>query len=338
MKDDRKPARLEDVAAEAGLSPAAVSRYLSGKLSLPAATSERIDEAVRKLAYKPNPHASGLSRGRADAIGLVVPDIANPFFARLAAEIEREVDALGLALVLGVTLNRAGRELEYIERLRRNHVDSLIFMTNHVGTARLAREINAARSVVLVDEDIAGTNVPKVFCDNERGGYLATRHLIEAGHRRLGFVGGPMGMYTNTLRLGGYRKAIRESGPGTESVFESFNDYTREGGRLATQELLASASGATALFYTSDAALLGGLEILGSAMVSVPGTMSLISFDDVEPLSLLHPPVTAIHQPLAEMGRRSVKAVLGHSSLTRSSEDLVPISLVIRESVKAPTL
>ena len=190
VKDDRKPARLEDVAAEAGLSPAAVSRYLSGKLSLPAATSERIDEAVRKLAYKPNPHASGLSRGRADAIGLVVPDIANPFFARLAAEIEREVDALGLALVLGVTLNRAGRELEYIERLRRNHVDSLIFMTNHVGTARLAREINAARSVVLVDEDIAGTNVPKVFCDNERGGYLATRHLIEAGHRRLGFVGG----------------------------------------------------------------------------------------------------------------------------------------------------
>ena len=174
-----KVAKLSDVSEAAGLSLAAVSRYLGGKLSLPPDTASRIDAAVKKMNYRPNPHARNLSRGRSDVIGLVIPDIANPFFARLAAEIEGAVDQQGYGLVLCVTLNRPGREREYIERLRRDYVDGLIFMTNHAGTKGLAQAINDAAKVVLLDEDVEGTKTDKIFCENEQGGYLAARHLLE---------------------------------------------------------------------------------------------------------------------------------------------------------------
>ena len=129
-----------------------------------------------------------------------------------------------------------------------------------------------------------------------------------AGHRRLAFIGGPEGMITTRERLAGYRRAIREVGPSAESVAEFFGRYTSEHGRVATEQLLASGTTATAIFYTSDAALLGGLEVLRRTGRHVPDDVSVVSFDDVEPLNLFAPPITAVRQPLAEMGQRA-KAV-----------------------------
>jgi LacI family transcriptional regulator len=333
-----KVAKLQDVAAEAGLSVSAISRYLGGTLSLPPQTAARIDAAVRKLNYRPNPHARSLSRGRSDVIGLVIPDIANPFFARLAAEIEAAVDVQGYGVVLCVTLNRPGRELEYLERLRLNYVDGLIFMTNHAGTRGLARAINGARNVILVDEDVVGAKVHKVFCDNEHGGYLGARHLIEAGHRRIAFVGGLEGLLTTRERLAGYRRAIREGGPNVASVVEFFGPYTTPYGRMATESLLSAHPEATGIFYSSDAALLGGLEIMQRRGRRVPDELSVVTFDDVEPLHLMAPPITAVRQPLAEIGRRSVDAVLrpDRSRPEGSTVERLPVSLVVRSSVAAP--
>ncbi|HUA76943.1 MAG TPA: LacI family DNA-binding transcriptional regulator, partial [Acetobacteraceae bacterium] len=157
-------ARIRDVAAAAAVSPAAVSRYLNGTLTLTRETAERIERAVRRLDYRPNPHARRLSLGRSETIGLVLPDIANPFFARLAAAIEEAADRARLGLVLSATLNRQGRELDYIERMRSNHVDGLIFVTNHTDDGTLRRALNAAPGVILIDEDVPGAAVPKVFC------------------------------------------------------------------------------------------------------------------------------------------------------------------------------
>ena len=122
---------LKDVAKAAGVSAATISRFLNGSLELPAATRQRIERAVERLGYAPNPHARRLSRGRSDAIGLVVPDIANPFFATLVAAIEEEAASRGLAVSLYATLNRTGREVAYLSLLDRNHVDGLVFVTNH---------------------------------------------------------------------------------------------------------------------------------------------------------------------------------------------------------------
>jgi LacI family transcriptional regulator len=331
-------AKLRDVSEAAGLSVAAVSRYLGGTLSLPPDTAARIDAAVKKLNYRPNPHARSLSRGRSDVIGLVIPDIANPFFARLAAEIEGAVDQQGYGLVLCVTLNRPGREREYIERLRRNYVDGLIFMTNHAGTKGLAQAINDAGKVVLLDEDVEGARTDKIFCENERGGYLAARHLLEAGHRRIAFIGGPKSMLTGRERLAGYRRAIREAGPGAESVAELFGPYSAEFGRIASERLIAEKSPATGIFFGSEEPLLGAFETFSGHGLRAPEDLSVVTFDDVGPLRFLSPPVTAVRQPLAEMGQRAVAAVLrARSDDGQTLVERLPVTLVVRASVSAPS-
>jgi LacI family transcriptional regulator len=328
-------AKLRDVADAASVSVAAVSRYLGGTLALPQATSARIDAAVRRLDYRPNPHARNLSRGRSEMLGLVVPDIANPFFARMAAEIEAAADLQGYGLLLCVTLNKIDREFEYLERLRRNHIDGLVFMTNRPGTRRLTRVINEVRGVVLLDEDVPGSKVHKIFCENERGAYLAARHLLEAGHRLIAFIGGPKTMLTTRERLAGYRRAIRETGPDAVSVGECFGPYTTEFGRSAAEDLFGRSRTPTAIFASSDEALIGTLEAVSAAGRRVPTDLSVVTFDDVGPLHLFSPPITAIRQPLAEMGRRSVEAVLMGDAGDVLVERL-PVSLIMRASVSAP--
>ena len=173
-------ANLEDVANAAGVSKTTVSRFLNGSLVLPKKTAGQINAAIETLNYQPNPHARRLSLGRTDTIGLIVPDIATPFFSTFVAAIEAEADARGKTLVLHATLNRRDRELSYIDLVRQGHADGLIFITNHVCDAGLATKINSAGPCVVVDEDVAGANVIKV--ESPGGDYA--RHVAT---RRNGF-------------------------------------------------------------------------------------------------------------------------------------------------------
>jgi Bacterial regulatory proteins, lacI family/Periplasmic binding proteins and sugar binding domain of LacI family len=176
-----RSATLSDVAKAAKLSPTTVSRHLNGSINLPEDTVRRIDAAIAALRYRPNPHARSLGRGRSDTIGLVIPDIANPFFAKLAAAVEIAADTSGLGVMLCSTFNRQARELDYIDRLRKNFVDGLLFATNHVDDGALAASVNASSGVVLVDEDIPGSRGPKVFC-GQRTGWSSCRR-VPAGRR-----------------------------------------------------------------------------------------------------------------------------------------------------------
>ncbi len=327
-------ARIRDVAAAAAVSPAAVSRYLNGTLTLTRETAERIERAVRRLDYRPNPHARRLSLGRSETIGLVLPDIANPFFARLAAAIEEAADRARLGLVLSATLNRQGRELDYIERMRSNHVDGLIFVTNHTDDGTLRRALNAAPGVILIDEDVPGAAVPKVFCDNEEGGFLAGRHLLATGHRRIGFIGGPSGLMSTRERRAGLGRAVAQV-PGAMVVWESFGPYTLAEGARAGAALLESAPGVTAIFAGSDELVLGLLPVLREAGLGVPKDISIVGFDDIGPLHLLDPPVSAIRQPVSDIGERAV-ALLSSDTADPPPCERLPVRLVERNSVAPP--
>ncbi len=331
---NKAPARLRDVAAAAGVSAAAVSRYLNRLLSLPPETAARIDAAIRQLDYRPNPHARRLSLGRAETIGLVVPDIANPFFAQLAAAVEEAADAAGLALDLHATLNRPGRELAYLERMRRARLDGVIFVTNHGAQDALVRAIHDCERVVLIDEDVPGTKVPKVFCDNRRGGWLAGRHLLAAGHRRIGFIGGPDDVMSARERLGGLQRAVFEHGPPAAVTAILHGPYSVAHGMAAAAALLAAEPRPTAVFASSDEIVLGLLAVLRERRIDVPRRLSVVAFDDVSPLDLFDPPLTAVRQPVARIGRRAVELVTA-SDFTASVERL-PVKLIVRASVAAP--
>ena len=329
-------ATVKDVAALAEVSVTAVSRYLNAGLTLPPNTAGRIDSAVRHLDYRPNRLARSLSLGRSDTIGLVVPEISNPFFAHLAAAVEEAAEAEGLGLLLCATLNRLDRELDYLERLRSHQVDGLIFLTNHGDDGRLAERIAALPGIVLIDEDVAGTEVPKLFCDNAQGGRLAGDHLLAAGHRSLGLVGGPDGLFSSSERRAGLQAAA-DAAPGASLDWSIAGPHTPEQGRAAAAAWLALADRPTGLFIGSGTLLAGFLEAVREAGVDVPADVSLVAFDDVGPLHLFNPPITAIRQPVAAFGRRGVALLRGRLRGEPVGPPVrLPVELVVRQSVSPP--
>ena len=329
-------ASLKDVAQAAGVSVTTVSRFLNGTLDLPDRTRTAVEAAILALNYLPNPHARSLSRGRSDTIGLVIPDVATPFFATLVAAVEAEADRRGLGLTLHATLNRKEREQSYLQAVRRNRVDGLIFITNHPDDGSLAAAINASGQVVILDEDVAGTSVPKLFCDNDLGGYLAGRHLAEAGHRRVLFIGAADAMLSGTRRFAGFRRAMSETW-GTDARIERYEgDYSAEFGRASAHRLLAADPKVTAVLATSDEITIGVLEVLNAAGVRVPQDLSLVGFDDVGPLHLFAPAVTAVRQPVRALGIRALALLLDTDWTDPGNlppEEILPVTLIMRNSV-----
>lgn len=331
---------VKDVAAHANVSAATVSRFLNGTLELPEQTSDRITNAIKALNYQPNPYARRLSLGRSDTIGLVVPEIANPFFATFVAAVEEIADQKKLTVSLHATLNRSGREIEYLKMLGRKHLDGLIFVTNHRDHyGELAALINETQKVVVVDEDVPDANVPKLFGDNEQGGYLAGRHLLERRHRRILFVGGPEGMLSTSRRFSGLQRAMAENALEGQHLTAYYGDYTVEAGRRAALRFLDSGRPATAIFASSDEVAIGMLEVFRSRGISIPDDVSLIGFDDVGPLHLFEPALTAIRQPVAALGKRALSILLDTDWQERTpsvDETLLPVELIERESVASP--
>lgn len=154
---------LKTVAQEAGVSTTTVSRYLNGTLELPKATRDRIDAAVIKLNYHPNPHARRLSLGRSDTIAVILPDIANPFFAKLAAAIELAATSHNSMVLLHATFNKRDRELEALKRASQNRVDGVVFVTNRTPEPEVARQLNEFSRAVILDEDVPAA-LRRVFC------------------------------------------------------------------------------------------------------------------------------------------------------------------------------
>lgn len=330
-----KRVTLGQVATAANLSAAAVSRYLSGSLTLPDETRRRIDRAVQELGYRPHHHARSLSRGRSDAIGLVMPDIDNPFFSKLAAAVERAADARGLALMLCSTSNKPAREIKYVETLGVGVVDGLLFATNHHDAdGALATAINDAARIVIVDEDVPGTTVSKIFSDNCQGGQLAGRHMIEAGHRRLAYIGGPCDLMSAQERAEGLHLAVRDAGTDAAVVAELYGDYTTQHGMQAMDEILAMTGGPTAVFAGSDEILIGILRVAAARGITVGADLSIVTFDDAGPLELMAPPITAIRQPIEAIGERALELML--AAIEGNAAPVVerlPVELVVRRSV-----
>ncbi len=328
-------ARVKDVAAAANVSAAAVSRYLNGKLTLPQGTADRIDAAITRLQYQTNPHARRLSLGRSETLGLVVPDIANPFFAILADAIQQAAEAEGFEVLIAATRNRLERELAALDRFGQQRTEGILFVTNHADDGTLARRFDPHHPVVLLDEDIAGTTAPKLFVANETGGRLAAEHLLAHGHRRLGILGGPPGLMSGLERHRGFRTALAAAG--AELVFEDHGDYSVNAGRLGAHRMLSMARPPTAVFATSDATVLGLLDATRMRGVAVPGALSVVGFDDIGPWHLLDPPLTAIRQPVEDLGRGGVKLLLAAMRGTATPDaSRLPVELISRGTVARP--
>ena len=330
-------ATLHDVALSAGVSKTTVSRYLNKSIELPAGTIARIDAAIAKLDYRPNLMARHLSTGKTEAIGLVVPEIREPFFAELASAVEDEADRNGYTIFISSTRSDRAREIASLNRLRDHHVDGLILLTNTPDDGSLAKLIGKRRNVVLLDEDIPNVSVPKVFVENEAGARLATQHLIEHGHRAIGYLGGPLGLLSSEERYTGFRQALAAAGLSETPEHVRRGSFSPDFARLAVLDILRSKTPPTAIFASSDYLALGAIAGLRQAGVDVPRKMSLIAFDDTPVGALLTPALTAIRQPIEALGRAGFQAL--YAQLNRKSAPKLtrlPVELIERDSVATP--
>jgi LacI family transcriptional regulator len=332
-----KTSTIRDVAEHANVSKATVSRYLNGSLTLPPDTAQRIDAAIVELNYRQNSLARRLSLGSSETIGLAMPDVANPFFAEIADEVELAASERGFGLSLCITRNELKRESLYLSWLDTQHLDGLILVSNRPDDGSLRELIGQRRNIVLIDEDIPGTDVPKVFVDNVQGGYLATRHLIRAGHKRIGHVSGPQTLFTVQERFEGYRRALAEAHIEFDADLVRFGSYERHFGETALADLLALADAPTAIFASSDYLAVGMLEALRDRGIEVPRDMSIVGFDDMEFTSLLMPPISTLRQSARELGRKGVEMLLARlSGEAPSTVHRLPVRLIERASVAPP--
>jgi LacI family transcriptional regulator len=332
--------KLKDVARESGLSVAAVSRFLNGRIVLPEETQRRITEAARKLNYVPNAIARRLSAGTSETLGLITTDISYSFFADIASAAEAEAAALGYNLAIFNSRNELSREMKLLSRIADHQIDGALLLTNHPGTTELAELVERLGRVVLIDEDVPGATCPRVFADNERGGRLAARHFLDLGHRRVAFVGGPMGMISVEERRRGFAAELAAGGVQLDPASVLNGPFSEQFGQAALRALLSLPSPPTAIFTGADVLAFGMLRAARTAGMRVPQDFSLVSFDDTSLSDLLNPPLTTVRQSPAEFGRRGVRLLVDviEGTPVDPSQTRVSVELVVRGSTAAPRM
>ncbi len=329
-------ATLRDVARRAGVSIATVSYVLNGTRSVSPEVEARVREAVRALQYRPNRLARGLRRKRTHVIGLVVPDSANPFFAEIARGMEDLSFAHDHSVILCNSDGDPAKEQRYLGVLIEQQVDGIALVSAHATPAHLSMLRQRRIPFVVVDRDLPGLEADCVLADNFQGGYLATRHLLERGHRRIACIAGPSELTPSADRVRGYRRALEEAGIRPREVWVQRGDFRAESGYEAARFFLSLPAKVrpTAIFACNDLMAIGAMRAIGEAGLSIPDDIALVGFDDILLASYVIPPLTTVAQPTYEMGRMA-----GDLLLRRLGEPdrpparlILPVRLVVRQS------
>jgi DNA-binding LacI/PurR family transcriptional regulator len=301
---------IADVAAHAGVGAGTVSRVLNDSPRVSAATRARVLAAIEQLDYRPNPLARGLSRGRCQTIGAVVPWFTHASAVERLRGVVAVLDRSRYDLVLFNVESPLHRDEHFAALTRRDRADGLLVVSLPPPPDSLERLGEAGVPVVLLDA--RGRGVPRVVTDDVEGGRVATRHLVELGHERIAFIGddpqNPLGFVSSSQRERGYREVMREAGLRVRPGYVRHGPHVRAVARCRTEELLARKDRPTAIFAASDAQALGVLEAVRAAGLDVPEDMSVVGFDDIEVSS--YAGLTTVRQPLYESGRVAATLLL----------------------------
>ncbi|MFJ8469219.1 LacI family DNA-binding transcriptional regulator [Streptomyces swartbergensis] len=336
MAANRRPT-LADVAREVGVSAKTVSRVLNEDGPASPETREQVLAAVAKLGFQPNLMARNIRVGGPDTtIGLVIPDLGNPFFGAVARSIEDTVRERGLTLLMGSSADDPDRERGLTDKFLARRV-SVLMVVPSVGADHSHLKTHRTRGlpVVFLDRPGAGLSTDSVVSSNRTGAHDGVAHLIAHGHRRIGFVGDlPTKLYTRRERLAGYREALQEAGiPYDRSLIANAHD--QHGASAVTSQLLDSADPPTALFAGNNIVALGVVTQLAR---SKRKDVAVVAFDDVELAEALEPALTVVAQDPEEIGRTAATTALARldGDRSRARTISVPTRLIVRGSGERP--
>ncbi len=301
-------------------------------------TKEAIRRVAHALGYTPNKIARGLRLNRTHQLGIIVADLANPFFATMVKSISKEARKSGYSIVVCDSDENTRLEEESLRTLLENRVDGLLIAAVGLERAHLKRYMAEGVPFVFLDRLYDELPVDSVSVDNVKGAYDATQHLIQNGHQRVAILQGLPGTYASTGRVTGFREALKNAGIEVREEYIVGEDFGTRNGFLGTKHLLHLPEPPTAIFAAGDLLALGALDALREEHVVIPRDMAFISFDDPGFAVHLSPPLTAVEQPIEQMGEMGVKLLL-RRFLDPSAEPrhvLLGPRLIVRESVAPP--
>jgi LacI family transcriptional regulator len=299
---------IGDVAAEAGVSVATVSKVINGRYGVAPTTLQKVQAVIDELGYESSLVARSLRSRRTNVIGILVADI-EPFSAELLKGAGAAIRARDYELIVysgsGHGKDNAGWERRYISRLGGTLTDGLILVTPTVV------EINDTTPIVAVDPHTGPSNLPSVHSDNLAGAIAATEHLIGLGHRRIGFLAGRPDLESARQREQGYRDALAAAGIPVDPQLIRVGDYELEMSEEPARQLLALDDRPTAIFAANDLSAIQTMHVARSLGLAIPDDVSVVGFDNIPESALMAPPLTTIDQSIQEMGRRAVELLIG---------------------------
>ncbi|MBI5564673.1 MAG: LacI family DNA-binding transcriptional regulator [Chloroflexi bacterium] len=323
---------IQEVAEKAGVSPTTVSHVINNSRVVADETRQRVEAAMEELHYRPNALARSLRRGQTHTLGLILPDSSNPFFAEIGHSIEAAAFEQGYSVVLCNTEGDLAKEALYVDVLSKKQVDGIIFVAAGEQTDSLRALLHHKLPVVVVDRDLPDVEIDAVLTDNRQGGYLATKHLIDLGHTRIGCIAGPSHLTPSAQRVIGYRDALTEAGLPIVDDLITRGDFHPESGYLAARSLLDGPTAPTAIFACNDLMALGALRAVAEHGRRVPANFAIVGFDDIELASFTSPPLTTIAQPKSDLGRLAVQWLIERiaDKARPARRELLPTRLIVR--------
>ncbi|GAB3419096.1 LacI family DNA-binding transcriptional regulator [Flindersiella endophytica] len=329
----------DDVARLAGTSTAVVSYVLNnGPRPVSEATRQRVLAAVEQLGYRPNGVARSLRAQRTRVLGLIVPDISNPYFAQLARDIEDVAFGQGYTVVLGNSVGDTARELVYVRTFVESRVDGLLYISAGQPGHCVDELVRSGIPTVVLDRRVRGFNASSVTADNRGGARVATQHLIEHGHRRIAFLGGPSKFSPAAERRRGWSSQLRQAGLASDRSLVVRAAFDRNTGYRAALDVLSTADRPTALFAAADEQGIGALRAAHELGLRVPDDLAIVSFDGVVDAAYTVPSLTGVRQPVRAMAARALSILLGLVSGDDAEpvHEVFPVELILRGSCGCP--
>ena len=336
MSDRPRPSTIRDVALRAGVSTATVSRVLAGIGNRKADTVAAVTAAAEALDYRPSGVARSLRMKRTNTLGLIITDIANPFFPELVKAADDAARLAGYSIVLGSSAYDEHRAVHYLELMADRRVDGLIVASSQVSEESWRWLANAPLPVVVVNVEPSTATVTVITSDNEGGARLATEHLIGLGHRRLAYVAGAPSYTAAAARVRGFRAACTAGGLDPDAMPVLDGDGLVDGGAAAASRLVADYPDITGVVCYNDMTAIGCLAGFRAAGRRIPGDVSIIGCDDIAAASWVSPALSTVAQQKGEMGRLAVQHLIGmvdHPETGRTARIVrLPMQLHVRES------
>jgi LacI family transcriptional regulator len=327
----KKRATLIDVARAAGVGPMTVSRTVNGHPYVSKATAKRVQAAIRKLGYRPNQAARMLTGQRSKSIGLIVPDVSDPFFSVVSQAVQQFARDAGYTVWLAVSDDDAATEQEEIEQMTNHPVDGIILAPVNARSQHLKAAAAGSIPIVTIDRPIEIASTDSVEVDNRTGARMAVEHLRGHGYKRIACVATDFYLRSIKLRVAAYEEYLRRSKLPIRKLLPKDEASVQP----ALKTLFKSRNRPDALFVTNNVCTVAVIQALQALGIRIGKDVALVGFDDVGLYTLVRPAITAVNQPVSELGRTATRLLfdrirgVGPTSSVRMT---LPVTLVVRES------